>query len=123
MSDQSASTNPNDATLVDARCLVAAATETAADSDEDFFAFLSTEPMLAQVLKRDLLQVCGKLALAGAGPKVVHGVAGDIHRLVGLGVRAVRLGYRGLLADLMPSDPTEPPPAAPEPPPEELLPF
>lgn len=82
---------------------IAAAVQAAAEIEPSCELDLITgEPLLSAYLRDGVLQVLGKLALAGAGPRVVEGIAEDFFRLLNVAVNSTRSGYRALLDGLLP---------------------
>lgn len=94
----------NDATLVHDARLRTAITQTLTEQSDQPFGFMGHEPILSEYLHEELFKVCGKLALSGAKPNTVRAVACDLHRLISVSSRALRLGYHELLSDFMPVD-------------------
>lgn len=62
---------------------------------------LPSEPVLSACVRYELLKISGKLALSGAGPDIVVGVAADAYNTVLIAVTAVRMGYARLLEGLL----------------------
>ncbi len=58
--------------------------------------------MLSAYCRAELLQILGKLAVAGASSGVVRGVGADIHRLITVSATAMRSGHSSLLEDFLP---------------------
>ncbi len=63
---------------------------------------IAGEPLLSCYLRDGVLQILGKLALAGAGHELVENVAEDFFRLLNVAVNATRSAYRALLDGLLP---------------------
>lgn len=103
MSEQASGGNGGaDQCIVD-RDSIAAAVQAAADTEPaDAPELITGEPLLSGYLRDGVLQICGKLALAGAGPQLVENVAADMFRLLSVSANATRSAYRALLADLLP---------------------
>lgn len=115
---------PSDTTLIDSECLQAAIGQVRRDASDEFCGCISDEPVLAEFLRRELVQICGKLSLAGARSGAVRGVAGDLHTILGIATCAFRLAYKQLLADFLPGDsPARAAPPPETPPQHEGVPF
>lgn len=67
---------------------------------------ITGEPLLSAYLRDGVLQVLGKLALAGAGPQIVESIAEDFFRLLNVAVNSTRSAYRTLLDGLLPDPDT-----------------
>ena len=74
---------------------IAAAVQAAAEAEPaDAPEVIAGEPLLSAYLRDGVLQVCGKLALAGAGPQLIENVAADMFRLLSVSANATRSAYR-----------------------------
>jgi len=63
---------------------------------------IAGEPLLSAYLREGVLQIAGKLALAGGGPQVVQNVTEDVLRLLNVAANSPRSAYRAFLDDLLP---------------------
>ncbi len=72
------------------------------EQESDDGEIIRAEPFLSNFVQGELLKVYGKLGLAGAPPGLLHGLATDLNRLLGVTAGAVRMGYRALLSDFIP---------------------
>ena len=90
------------------RGFIAAAVQAAADKEPSEEQDLITgEPLLSEYLRCGVLEVLGKLALAGAGHALIENVAEDFFRLVSVAANSTRDAYRALLGDLLPENGTD----------------
>ena len=76
--------------------------------------FVETEPLLSSYCRAELLQILGKLSVAGASSGVVRGVGADIHRLITVTATAMKSGYSSLLEDFLPAFSMSPPETTPQ---------
>lgn len=82
---------------------IADAVQTAAEKEPaDAPDVLAGEPLLSSYLRDGVLQMLGKLALAGAGHAIIESTAEDMFRLLSVAAGSVRNAYRALLNDLVP---------------------
>lgn len=97
-----------------AHCFILAAVKSAADREpKEEQELIRGEPLLSEYLRCGVLEVIGKLALAGAGHELIENVAEDLFRLVDVAATATRDAYRALLSDFLPENGTndQPPPS------------
>src|SRR5262245_37864457 len=99
-----------DVTLV-SRDLLETLLRQRAGTRPDLVGFVKSEPVLAEYLQAQILQIVGKLALSGVPKGVLHGLATELHMLADNTAAALRAGYTELLEGLLPVDP---PPTDPE---------
>ena len=92
----------DDAMLVDQVVLATAIKSVGREFPSEGFSFVESEPLLSSFCRTELLQILGKLAVAGATPAVVRGVGGDIHRVITVTAKAMKSGYSSLLEDFLP---------------------
>ena len=92
----------DDAVLVDREVLATAIKSVSKEFPSEGFTFVETEPLLSSFCHAELLQILGKLAVAGACSGVVRGVGADIHRLITVTATAMKSGYSLLLEDFLP---------------------
>lgn len=85
------------------RDYIFAAVQAAAEKDPaDAQELIVGEPLLSEYLRCGVLEVVGKLALAGAGHALIENVAADMFRLVNVAAGSTRDAYRGLLDGFLP---------------------
>jgi hypothetical protein len=111
----------SDATLVGGDALSAAMRDTAPPDKEDELelGLIDNEPLLSEYCQNEFMQILGRLALAGAGPGIIRGVATDMHRVITVSAKALRMAYCELLEDFLPdleetASPAEERPAPPD---------
>ena len=66
---------------------------------ETWKAFARSEPELADFIQHEILEICGKMALAGVGTAAVRGASADFNRLVLTAILAIRRGHYELWKD------------------------
>lgn len=93
-----------DVTLV-SRELLTTLLRQRAGTRADLVGFVKNEPILAEYLQAQVLQIVGKLALGGIPKGTLHGVATEMHMVVDNAAAALRAGYAELLEGLLPADP------------------
>ncbi len=93
----------NDDTIVDAFTLAAVSRNRGDKKSGERRCVLESEPVLGRYVQHELLKIIGRLALSGAQPGVCRGVLGDFYRVMDIAGSALREGYRGMLADLLPA--------------------
>lgn len=87
------------------RDFITAAVQAAVDREPaEEHELIKGEPLLSEYLRCGVLEILGKLALAGAGHELIENVAEDMFRLVDVAATSTRDAYRALLNDFLPEN-------------------